>query len=219
MEQYYPFLMEPLGYRYNDLEPYLDLQTILLHYSVQQGGADRLNAALGRWPCYQTWSLTQLLTGLDRLPRELRTQVRRYGGKLYNHQIYFSSMNIPTGQQPDVGLAAAIQKCFGSLEGLRQRFAEAAQELPGVGWIWLVTDRRGQLRVVATRDDETPLCQGAIPLFCCDLWEHAYYLQYKNRRDRYMEAWWNLVDWQTIGERYRQRNLPLEKGSAPKIYG
>jgi len=219
MEQYYPFLMEPLGYRYNDLEPYLDLQTVLLHYSVQQGGADRLNAALSRWPCYQTWSLTQLLTRPDQLPRELRTQVQQYGGKLYNHQVYFSSMAAPTGQQPDADLAAAIRTCFGSGEGLRRRFAEAAQELPGVGWVWLVTDRRGQLRVMATRDNETPLAQGVIPLFCCDLWEHAYYLQYKYRRDRYMEAWWNLVDWQTAGERYRRRNLPPEKGSAPKIYG
>lgn len=219
MEQYYPFLMEPLNYRFNDLEPVLELQTVLIHYSAQQNRADLLNTALGRWPAYQGWSLTRLLSNINRLPRALQNPVRQYGGGLYNHITYFSSMTAPAGQQPDAALAAAIQNSFGSWEGLRQRFAEAARELPGVGWVWLVTDRQGRLRVVATRDEETPLAQRAIPLLCCDMWEHAYYLQYKNRPQRYQEAWWELVDWQTVGERYRQRNLPPEQGPAPRIYG
>lgn len=219
MEQYYPFQMEPLDYRLSDLEPALDLQTVMIHYGAQQGRADRLNDVLERWPGYQGWGLSRLLSRVERLPRELREPVRQLGGGLYNHIVYFSSMTAPAGQQPEEVLAGAIREGFGSPEGLRQRFAQAAEELPGVGWVWLVTDRQGRLQVIATRDEETPLARGVVPLFCCDLWEHAYFLQYKTHQDRYRDAWWGLVDWQKAEERYRQRNLPPEPGTAPHIYG
>ena len=211
MDRYYPFQLDPLDYRFNELEPVLDLQTVLLHYSgCQQNCAPRLNAALEGWPRYQDWSLCRLLANAGRLPPALREPVQRYGGKLLGHQLYFSSMTPPAGQQPDEELAAAIRDSFGSMEGLRQRFAQAGEALPGAGWVWLVTGRRGQLRVTATRDDETPLPQGLAPVLCCDRWEHAYFLQYKGQADRYQEAWWQLVDWQAAGERYRQREDILQ---------
>ena len=219
MERYYPFQLDPLNYRFNELEPVLDLQTVLLHYSgCQQSCARQLNAALEPWPRYHSWSLARLLAGVNHLPPALREPVRRYGGRLFAHQLYFSSMTPPAGQQPDAALAALLRETFGSAEGPRRQFAAAAAELPGAGWVWLAADRRGRLQVLATRDNETPLPQGLVPLLCCDLWEHAYFLQYKNQPERYLDAWWGLVDWQEVGERYRQRDA-LRPAAAPRNFG
>ena len=206
MEQYYPFRLEPLDYRFNDLEPYLDLQTVLLHYgNHQQNYVNQLNDALSFWPLYQEWSLTQLLRNPSLLPLKLQIQVRQSGGGVFNHQFYFDSITPASGQQPSAALEAAIRRDFGSMDAFRRQFMDAADRVFGSGWVWLVADPFGRMRIITTRDQETPLAMNLTPLLAVDLWEHAYYLQYKNHRTRYLDSWWNLINWQKVGRRYQER--------------
>ena len=205
-QQYYPFQLEPLNYRFNDLEPYLDLQTVLLHHgNHQQHYVDELNAAMEFWPLYQEWSLFQLLRNPSQLPLKLQIQVRQDGGGVFNHQFYFDSMEPASGQQPSPALENLIRRNFGTLDSFRQQFMDAAGRVFGSGWVWLVADPQGRLRIITTKEQETPLAMNLTPLLNADLWEHAYYLQYKNHRARYLDSWWNLINWAQVERRYNDR--------------
>ena len=207
-QQYYPFRLEPLPYRCGDLAPYLDLATVLLHHGDHQRQyAEELNAALEPWPVYQEWSLTQLVKGAPQLPLAVQEKARQSAAGLWNHRFYFESMAPASGQQPGKVVGAAVRRDFGSLEELRRQFSGAAASLPASGWVWLAADCRGRLRVLATRDQENPLTLNLVPLLCADLWEHAYYLQYRSHRERYLEAWWRLADWERAESRYRECTL------------
>ena len=202
----YPFMARPLPYEYDALIPVLDADTMTFHHDRHyKTYVDNLNKALSDYPELQDKSLKELLTGLDNMPEPLRTQVRNNGGGVYNHELYFDSMQSPVGQDPTGELAAAIDRDFGSYRQWKEQMKEAAVSKFGSGWAVLAADREGKLSVVQTSNQDVPNLKELTPLFLTDVWEHAYYLQYQNRRADYVEGWFGLINWRKAEQRYTQR--------------
>ena len=202
----YPFVVQPLPYEYDALIPVLDAETLTFHHDKHyKTYVDNLNKALSDYPELQQMSLKELLTGLDRLQEPLRTAVRNNGGGVYNHALYFDSMKSPMGQDPSGELAAAIDRDFGSYRQWKDQMKEAAVGLFGSGYAWLVSDHEGKLAVVRTSNQDVPNLKEFIPIFLVDVWEHAYYLQYQNRRADYVEGWFSLINWRKAERRYEER--------------
>ena len=210
MPSHYPFAPEPLPYDYEALEPYLNAETLRFHHDKHyQTYCDNLNRALESHPDYHQRTLEELLTGIDALPETARTAVRNNAGGVYSHALYFDSMT-PCAAEPGGELAAAIERSFGSFDECKRQLREAALGQFGSGWAWLCAEGRGcgcegghgRLRVVKTPNQDTPLASGLRPLFLVDVWEHAYYLQYQNRRPEYLDSWFHLIDWEQAGRRY-----------------
>ncbi len=202
----YPFVARPLPYEYDALIPVLDADTLTFHHDRHyKTYVDNLNKALSDYPELQDKSLKELLTGLDNMPEPLRTQVRNNGGGVYNHELYFDSMQSPVGQDPTGELAAAIDRDFGSYRQWKEQMKEAAVSKFGSGWAVLAADREGKLSVVQTSNQDVPNLKELTPLFLTDVWEHAYYLQYQNRRADYVEGWFGLINWRKAEQRYTQR--------------
>lgn len=190
-----------LPYPYNALEPYIDAQTMEIHHSKHhQAYVDKLNAALTNHPDLQSKPAQDLLVALESIPEEIRTAVRNNGGGHVNHSFFWTVMRPPTseGSGPSGPLAEAINKTFGSFEEFKKKFTETATTTFGSGWTWLVKDSAGNLLITSTPNQDSPLTAGQKPLLVIDLWEHAYYLKYQNRRAEYIEAWWNVVNWQEV---------------------
>lgn len=206
-EETYPFVARPLPYEYDGLIPVLDVETLHFHHDKHyQTYVDNLNAALADYPELQQKSLKELLVSLDKLPEPLRTLVRRNGGGVYNHELYFDAMKAPQGQEPSGELAAAIDRDFGSYRQWKEQMKQAAAGVFGSGWAWLVSDQKGGLAIQQTPNQDTPNLKEAVPLFLVDVWEHAYYLQYQNRRADYLEGWFRLINWRKAEKRYEERN-------------
>lgn len=204
MEQLrYPFELPPLPYPYEALEPVISAETLHFHHDKHlQTYIDNLNTALSDCPECQRKSLEELLRQPNGIPEPKRTAVRRNGGGVYNHILYFNAMAPGGGTRPTGPLAAAVCDAFGSYDGWRQKMKAAAVGQFGSGYAWLASDQSGALSVVQTANQDTPLAQGLRPLLCVDVWEHAYYLDYQNRRADYVERWFDLIRWSYVEELY-----------------
>ena len=208
MEQHYPFSLPPLPYAYDALLPQIDEKTLHFHHDKHFAAyVDNLNKLLADQPEYQSWSLEQLCRDWCQLPDNIRQGVRNNAGGVYNHDLYFKTMAPTPASTPSGDLAGTITRDFGDFQALKDAMKAAALGQFGSGWAWLTSDREGRLSVQKTANQDTPL--PLCPLLACDVWEHAYYLQYQNRRAEYFENWWQLVDWPQLTETYRLRRTTL----------
>jgi len=197
------FELPQLPYDVSALEPYIDARTMSIHHDKHhQGYVNKLNAALENHPDLQKKTVMELLADLDSVPADIRTAVRNNGGGHANHSMFWPSMKANGGGEPDRNLADAINKAFGSFADFQKEFTNAATGRFGSGWAWLVANNNG-LAVMSTPNQDSPISQGMIPLLGLDVWEHAYYLHYQNRRAEYIKAWWNLVDWDYVSRNYK----------------
>ncbi len=205
-EQKYPFEVKPLPYGYDALMPVLDEETLHFHHDKHYSTyVDNLNKALSGQPALQEKTLTELLLGIEQVPMEVRTAVRNNGGGVFNHELYFDAMTSPAGQRPEGELAKAIERDFGSYEKWKEDMKQAAVTKFGSGWAWLLADADGRLVIVQTANQDIPDLAAYTPIFLVDVWEHAYYLQYQNRRADYVENWFSLIDWKKAQKRYAER--------------
>lgn len=192
-----------LPYGYEGLEPHIDAETMRLHHTKHhQTYVDKLNAALEGHPELAAMPIEVLVSNQATVPENIRTAVRNHGGGHVNHSIFWGNMT-PKGGAPDGDLAAALERTFGNVSAFQERFTDAAAGVFGSGWAWLVL-KQGALEILPRPNQDSPLMEGLIPLLGGDVWEHAYYLKYQNRRTDYLKAWWNVVNWQDVAERYRQ---------------
>jgi superoxide dismutase, Fe-Mn family len=195
------FEVPPLPYDYAALEPHIDEQTMRLHHDKHhQAYVDKANAAL-EGTRQANESPERILTILDELPEEKRTVVRNNLGGHVNHSLFWEIMSPDGGGEPDGDLAQAISDTFGGLDDLKKAVNDAGINRFGSGWTWLVHDGTG-LAVISTPNQDAPIMEDREPLLGIDVWEHAYYLKYQNRRPDYLEAWWNVVNWPAVAERY-----------------
>ena len=200
----YPFELPDLGYPHDSLEPHIDARTMEIHHGRHHAAyTANLNAALKGHPELHGKSANELVADLGALPDGIRMAVRNNGGGYVNHSLFWQLM-APGGEgAPRGDLAAAIDDAFGSLDDFKSRVAAAAIGRFGSGWAWLAADGSGALEVVSTANQDTPVMDGKTPLVGIDVWEHAYYLNYQNRRPDYVAAFWNVVNWTVVGERYK----------------
>ena len=196
------FLLPELKYSYDALEPHIDQLTMETHHSKHhQAYVDNLNKALEGHEKYQEMNIEDILKSLDELPENIRTAVRNNGGGHYNHAMFWDIMSPNGGGKPEGELGKKIDEDLGGFEKFKEDFKKAALGQFGSGWAWLVIDS-GKLAIVPTANQDNPISQGKIPLLGIDVWEHAYYLKYKNKRADYIDSWWNIVDWKKIEEIY-----------------
>ena len=199
----YPFKLPKLKYDYTALEPHIDTRTMGIHYEKHHGGyVAKLNAALENYSALHEKSLTELLMDLDALPEDIRTAVRNNGGGHANHSMFWRIMSPTGGGSPTGALAEAMDATFGDFDSFRAEFKKAALGRFGSGWAWLVVTPQGELSIISTPNQDNPISLGLIPIMGLDVWEHAYYLNYQNRRGDYIDSWWHVVDWDAIGANY-----------------
>jgi Fe-Mn family superoxide dismutase len=202
-DEIYPFVVQPLAYEADALMPILDDDTLRFHHDKHyQTYVDNLNGILSDYPELQKLSVKELLTRLKEFPAAAQTGIRNNGGGVYNHQLYFDSLRPPVGQLPDGALAAALERDFGSFNAWKDEMKQAALSQFGSGWAWLVADSEGFLEIVQTANQNVPDFTTFTPLLLVDVWEHAYYLQYQNRRADYVENWFRIINWKKVGKRY-----------------
>jgi superoxide dismutase, Fe-Mn family len=195
----------PLPYDYSALEPYIDTQTMQLHHDKHHAAyVTNLNAAIQSHAQFASLPVEQLIQRLNELPENIRTAVRNNGGGHANHSMFWRIMTPNGGGQPGGDLANAINSTFGSFDQFKAAFNDAGVKRFGSGWAWLILDQNGNLQVVSTANQDSPLMEGNFPIMGNDVWEHAYYLKYQNRRPEYLNAWWNVVNWNEIEKRYQQ---------------
>ena len=196
--------LPPLPYPSDALEPYIDKTTMEIHHGKHHAAyVNNLNKALEGQTQLQALPIDELLASLDKVPENVRTAVRNNGGGHANHSMFWKIMKKGGGGEPSGELAAAIKSAFGSYADFKTKFAQAATTRFGSGWAWLLI-KDGKLAVESTPNQDNPIMSGGKPVMGLDVWEHAYYLKYQNRRPDYIEAWWNVVDWNAIAERYLQ---------------
>jgi len=194
-----------LPYDYSALEPYIDEQTMHLHHDKHHATyVTNLNNALKDQSEYASLSAEDLVRRLNEVPESIRTAVRNNGGGHVNHTMFWQIMKPQGGGEPTGALASAIQSAFGSFDALKTAFNDAGTKRFGSGWAWLVLDKSGKLSVTSTANQDNPLTDGLYPVLGNDVWEHAYYLKYQNRRPEYLNAWWNVVNWDEVARRYEQ---------------
>ncbi|ASX10427.1 superoxide dismutase [Mn] [Aeromonas dhakensis] len=192
-----------LAYAYDALEPHIDALTMEIHHSRHhQTYINNLNAALADLPELAALPLEALLARIDSLPAQVQGAVRNHGGGHANHSLFWQVMSPQGGGEPDGELAAAIERDLGGLEAFKQAFTQAALSRFGSGWAWLVVDGRGKLQVVSSANQDSPLMEGLTPILGLDVWEHAYYLKYQNKRPDYIAAFYNVIDWDEVARRY-----------------
>lgn len=194
--------LPPLPYDYSALEPHIDEQTMRIHHDKHHAAyINNVNTALEKYPELQGKSVEELIGNLDSVPEDIRTAVRNNGGGHANHTLFWEIMGPNASGEPQGALAQAINDSFGGLAQFKEQFAKAATTRFGSGWAWLVMDG-GQLSITSTQNQDSPLMEGKTPLLGLDVWEHAYYLKYQNRRPDYISAWWNVVNWNKVSELY-----------------
>ena len=208
--------LPPLKYDYAALEPCIDSRTMMLHHDIHHGGyVEKLNAALEKYPEFQESSSLWLLCNLTKVPKEIRTAVHHNAGGHVNHSMFWRTMKPGEAGGPKGLLLDAINRDFGSVAAFKTRFEEEGAKLFGSGWVWLVRTRQadGTLEVITTSGHDHPLMQDRYPLLLNDVWEHAYYLKYENRRADYLKSWWSVVDWEEAA-----RCFDLSDNSAEKLW-
>ena len=200
------FTLPPLPYDYTALEPHIDEQTMRIHHDKHHAAyVNNLNAALEPHSALQGKSLDALLSGLSAVPEGIRGAVRNNGGGHWNHTMFWEVMAPGGASEPQGALATAIDQAFGSLAQFKEQFQKACVGRFGSGWGWLVADGKGALSIESTPNQDSPLMEGRKAILGCDVWEHAYYLKYQNRRPDYVSAWWNVVNWTEVAKRYGQK--------------
>jgi Fe-Mn family superoxide dismutase len=203
------FTLPDLPYANCALEPHIDAQTMQFHHDKHHGGyVQKLNAAVEGTP-WASRSIEEIMANITSVPEKIRTAVRNNGGGHFNHSLFWTIMGPKKGGKPAGELAEAIKKDFGSFDAFKEKFEEAATSRFGSGWAWLGVKENGSLGVCSTPNQDNPLMKGiventCVPVMGVDVWEHAYYLKYQNRRPEYLSAWWNVVNWDAVAERYAQ---------------
>ncbi|QKG85315.1 superoxide dismutase [Kroppenstedtia pulmonis] len=200
------FELPQLPYSTDALEPHIDAKTMEIHHGRHHKTyVDKLNGALeGKGAELQSKSIEDLMANLDQVPEDIRTAVRNNGGGHMNHTLFWQIMSPNGGGEPTGELAKAIDDTFGSFDKFKEEFANAAVGRFGSGWAWLVVDKNGKLTVMNTLNQDNPVMEGYTPVLGIDVWEHAYYLKYQNKRPDYINAWWNVVNWDEVNKRYQQ---------------
>ena len=197
------YTLPPLPYDYSALEPHIDARTMEIHHSKHhQTYITNLNNALEKAPELQNKNLDELLRDLNAVPESIRTTVRNNGGGHWNHSMFWVIMAPNAGGEPTGGIADAIKSSFGDFTKMKEQFNAAAMGRFGSGWAWLTADRSGKLAIESTPNQDTPIMEGRSAVMGVDVWEHAYYLKYQNRRADYVAAWWNVVNWPEVNKRY-----------------
>jgi Fe-Mn family superoxide dismutase len=199
------YTLPPLPYDYAALEPHIDAATMRLHHDRHHATyVTNLNNALANYPEWQGRDIVDLLYHINDVPEAIRTTVRNNGGGHLNHSIFWATMGPAGGGQPVGALAAAINTAFGDFAAFKARLTDAATRQFGSGWGWLVLDGAKQLQVISRPNQDAPVMDGLAALVGVDVWEHAYYLKYQNRRADYLAAWWNTINWESVGKRFDQ---------------
>jgi superoxide dismutase, Fe-Mn family len=197
------FELPKLAYAYDALEPHIDARTMEIHHTKHhQTYITNLNGAVDKTPELAGKSLVDLVSDLNAVPEAVRTVVRNHGGGTYNHNLFWEIMGPSGGGTPSGELAKAIDASFGSFDAFKDEFTKSAVGRFGSGWAWLVKKGSG-LAVVSTANQDNPLSEGMTPILGVDVWEHAYYLNYQNRRPDYVAAWWNVVNWDAVADKYK----------------
>ena len=198
----YPYTLPALPYDFGALEPHVDTQTMQIHHGKHhQAYVNNLNATLEKAPELQRTSLDDLLSALPKVPEAVRTAVRNNGGGHWNHSFFWTLMGPNAGGAPSGPLADAITRSFGGFDAFKQQFQAAAMGRFGSGWAWLIAGPGG-LTIESTPNQDSPLMEGKKAILVIDVWEHAYYLKYQNRRADYVSAWWNVVRWDVVAAEY-----------------
>jgi Fe-Mn family superoxide dismutase len=193
------FTLEALPYSFDALEPHIDAKTMEIHHDKHHATyVTKLNAAIDTLPAFQEKSLEELLRNLDALPESARGAVRNHGGGHHNHSLFWKVLSPKGGGEPGGALLHALEAGFGSFGAFKEQFSAAAANLFGSGWAWLAADGQKKLSILSLPNQDSPLSKGLVPLLGLDVWEHAYYLKYQNRRPDYIAAFWNLVDWKRV---------------------
>jgi Fe-Mn family superoxide dismutase len=196
-----PFKLPPLPYAFDALEPHIDAKTMEIHHDRHHKAyVDNLNKAVAGHADLGAMSIDDLMINLDKVPADIRTAVQNNGGGHANHTLFWTLMS-PTPMKPAGKTLEAITATFGSFDKFKEEFNKAATTRFGSGWAWLVKDKDGKLTIESTANQDTPLSKGKTPILGLDVWEHAYYLKYQNKRADYIAAWWNVVNWDTVAKR------------------
>ena len=199
------FTLPDLPYNYEDLEPHIDAQTMEIHYTKHHKGyVDGLNNALLQYPDLQSRQLEDTLQKLQILPAYLARPIRNFGGGHLNHSLFWRIMSPNGGGEPRGDFAQKLHDAFGSFDDFKKQFTEAALNCFGSGWAWLALGRERQLLITSTPNQDCPIMEGMTPILGIDVWEHAYYLKYQNKRAEYVEAWWNVVNWDQVVHNYKE---------------
>jgi Fe-Mn family superoxide dismutase len=198
------FTLPPLPYPADSLEPYIDKTTMEIHHDKHHGAyVTNLNKALESAPDLQSKSIEELLAGLNSVPESVRTAVRNNGGGHANHSLFWTWLSGKGGGAPSGKIAEVINSNFGSFDAFKEKFNAAATGRFGSGWAWLTTDKGGKFEITSTPNQDSPLMEGKKPILGLDVWEHAYYLKYQNRRPEYIAAWWNVVNWDEVNKQLK----------------
>jgi len=198
------YKLPPLPYAYDALEPYMDEQTLHIHHDKHHAGyVNNVNGAIAGTE-FEDMDIVDLLSNLAKVPENIRTTVRNNGGGHANHSLFWETMGPDAGGAPTGELADAIDAAFGSFDAFKEKFSKAAMTRFGSGWAWLVVKGGGSLDVYNTPGHDSPYTNGDTPILVIDVWEHAYYLKYQNRRGAFVENWWNVVNWDEVAKRYAE---------------
>jgi superoxide dismutase, Fe-Mn family len=196
--------LPPLPYDYSALEPHIDAQTMTLHHDKHHAAyVNNLNAAIEKHPQLGSKSVEDLLRDINSIPEDVRAAVRNNGGGHMNHTMFWQIMKPKGGGPPTGRVGDEIKKAFGSFEEFQKQFNDAGTKRFGSGWVWLVRSKAGKLEVISTANQDNPIIDGHHAIMGNDVWEHAYYLKYQNRRPEYLAAWWNVVNWDEINKRFK----------------
>lgn len=200
------FQLKPLPYAYDALEPYIDKETMMLHHDKhEQAYLDNLNKAIAKHPELYSKGIEGILKDLDSIPSDIKQTVINNAGGVYNHDFFWNIMSPKKNQNPKGDLLNAINKDFESYDNFKAKFKEAALGRFGSGWAWLVLDKDGKLSIISTANQDSPISLGLTPIIGIDVWEHAYYLKYQNRRAEYIDNWWNVVNWEQAEKNFSNK--------------
>jgi Fe-Mn family superoxide dismutase len=198
--------LPPLPYAFDALEPYIDAETMELHHDRHHATyVNNYNEAIADYPELQSQGIIDVLRNLEAIPEDVRITIRNNGGGHINHSMFWQIMSPDGGGEPQGELAEQINQTFGSFADFQTAFEEAGANQFGSGWVWLVSNNEGNLQIITTLNQDSPIMQGLYPIMGNDVWEHAYYLSYRNRRADYLDAWWNVVNWEEVGRRFAAR--------------
>ncbi|AIM24597.1 superoxide dismutase [Melissococcus plutonius] len=197
------YILPDLPYAYDALEPYIDTETMHLHHDKHHNTyVTKLNEAIEKHPELGNQSVEELITNMNAIPEDIRLAVRNNGGGHVNHSFFWKVMGPNAGGEPTGAVKEAINQTFGSFEKMKEQFNAAAASRFGSGWAWLVVDKNKKLSILSTANQDSPLMEGKTPILGLDVWEHAYYLKYKNVRPDYIAAFWNVVNWEQVNRNY-----------------
>lgn len=204
----YPHQLPDLPYDYNALEPHIDEETMRLHHDKHhQTYVNKLNAALEEYEDLHEHEIDDLLLRINHVPQEIKQAVINHGGGHANHSLFWQIMSPEGGGEPAGELAETIESTFGSFDEFKEKFTNTALGVFGSGWAWLCTDGDGNLNITWTQNQDSPLMDGYTPILGLDMWEHAYYVSYRNEKAKYVEAWWNTVNWPEVANHYEQAKV------------